>query len=182
MSSSRIRRALAAGELEEARRLLDRPYRFGGQVVQRPRSGADLGWPTANLQVDGRKFLPAEGVYAAWAWAHSLQRSGRRQHRGIGGASCQSRDRGPQGGDGGGDEPGPPAHGGSHRPLRPWRCICSDRKIELEGRADGGAVELLRSQRIRGLEALVAQIGRDADQARQICAAIVPAQTPEADG
>ena len=65
-SSSRIRRALASGELAEAARLLERPYRFSGQVVQGRQLGRQLGWPTANLQVDGRKFLPLEGVYAAW--------------------------------------------------------------------------------------------------------------------
>ena len=67
-SSSRIRRALAAGDLLEATRLLGRPYRFGGTVVSGRGLGRQLGCPTANLQVDGRKFLPLEGVYAAWAW------------------------------------------------------------------------------------------------------------------
>ena len=68
LSSSRIRRSLAAGDLAEAARLLDRPYRFCGRVVQGRGLGRTLGWPTANLQVDGRKFLPMEGVYAARAW------------------------------------------------------------------------------------------------------------------
>jgi len=66
LSSSRIRHALAAGELVEAAQLLERPYRFGGTVVQGRGLGRQLGWPTANLEVDGRKFLPQEGVYAAW--------------------------------------------------------------------------------------------------------------------
>jgi riboflavin kinase/FMN adenylyltransferase len=68
VSSSRIRRALAAADLGEAERLLDRPYRFSGQVVPGRGLGRGLGWPTANLQVDGRKFLPGEGVYAVLAW------------------------------------------------------------------------------------------------------------------
>ena len=68
LSSSRIRRALSGGDLQEATRLLGRPYRFGGRVVQGRGLGRQLGWPTANLQVDGRKFLPLEGVYAAWVW------------------------------------------------------------------------------------------------------------------
>ena len=29
--------------------------------------GKTIGWPTANLKIDGRKFLPSLGVYAAWA-------------------------------------------------------------------------------------------------------------------
>ncbi len=68
VSSSRIRRALAAGDLAEAKRLLQRPYRFSGRVVAGRGLGRGLGWPTANLQVDGRKFLPGEGVYAVWVW------------------------------------------------------------------------------------------------------------------
>ena len=62
LSSSRVRSALAGGDLAEAARLLARPYRFGGRVVQGRGLGRQLGWPTANLQVDGRKFLPLEGV------------------------------------------------------------------------------------------------------------------------
>ena len=34
-----------------------------------------VGWPTANLQVDGRKCLPKEGVYAAWAWRGESQQA-----------------------------------------------------------------------------------------------------------
>ena len=68
LSSSRIRQALAAGQLQEAARLLGRSYRFGGRVVRGRGLGRELGWPTANLQVDGRKFLPLEGVYAARVW------------------------------------------------------------------------------------------------------------------
>lgn len=68
VSSSRIRQALAEGKLPEAEALLGRPYRFEGLVQTGRGLGRQLGWPTANLQVSGRKFLPLEGVYAAWAW------------------------------------------------------------------------------------------------------------------
>jgi len=67
MSSSRIRAALSEGDLATAQQLLGRPYRFSGTVVQGRGLGHTIGWPTANLQVDGRKFLPGLGVYAAWA-------------------------------------------------------------------------------------------------------------------
>ena len=67
MSSSRIRQALEASDLNTAKDLLGRPYRFMGRVVSGRGLGRKLGWPTANLQVDGRKFLPGLGVYAAWA-------------------------------------------------------------------------------------------------------------------
>jgi riboflavin kinase/FMN adenylyltransferase len=75
VSSSRIRLALAEGRISEAEALLGRPYRFEGVVQSGRGLGRQLGWPTANLQVSGRKFLPMEGVYAAWAWP-SDQRSG----------------------------------------------------------------------------------------------------------
>ena len=67
MSSSRIRSALSEGDLQAATTLMGRPYRFRGRVVSGRGLGRKLGWPTANLQVDGRKFLPGLGVYAAWA-------------------------------------------------------------------------------------------------------------------
>lgn len=68
VSSSRIRRALGEGRILEAEALLGRPYRFEGWVRRGRGLGRQLGWPTANLEVSGRKFLPMEGVYAALAW------------------------------------------------------------------------------------------------------------------
>ena len=73
MSSSRIRSALNKGELSIAKKLMGRPYRFRGKVITGRGLGCQLGWPTANLQVDGRKFLPGLGVYAAWAWRNHLE-------------------------------------------------------------------------------------------------------------
>ena len=70
MSSSRIRSALTDGELEIAKELMGRAYRFRGTVVTGRGLGNKIGWPTANLQVNGRKFLPGLGVYAAWAWTN----------------------------------------------------------------------------------------------------------------
>ncbi len=46
--------------------MLNRPYSFNGKVVKGKGIGKSMGWPTANLEIDGRKFLPGEGVYAAW--------------------------------------------------------------------------------------------------------------------
>ena len=68
VSSSRIRQALAEGRLPDAEELLGRPYRFAGRVVKGRGLARQLGWPTANLEVSGRKFLPMEGVYASLAW------------------------------------------------------------------------------------------------------------------
>ena len=67
LSSSRVRKALSNGDLNHAKYLLNRPYTFQGTVKRGKGLGAKIGWPTANLQIDGRKFLPSLGVYAAWA-------------------------------------------------------------------------------------------------------------------
>ena len=68
ISSSRIRKALKEGNLEHANHLLERPYTFRGTVEKGRGLGKKIGWPTANLKIDGRKFLPSLGVYAAWAF------------------------------------------------------------------------------------------------------------------
>ena len=67
LSSSRIRKALTDGDLKHAKYLLNRPYTFRGIVSKGKGLGKTIGWPTANLKIDGRKFLPSLGVYAAWA-------------------------------------------------------------------------------------------------------------------
>ena len=68
ISSSRIRQALSEGNLLEASKLLGRSYTFRGIVEKGKGIGTKIGWPTANLKIDGRKFLPGLGVYASWAW------------------------------------------------------------------------------------------------------------------
>ena len=66
VSSSRVRRLIAAGQVDEARRLLTRPYRIRGVVRHGAARGARIGFPTAN--VDGvDTLLPGPGVYAGRA-------------------------------------------------------------------------------------------------------------------
>ena len=67
LSSSRIRSLLQKGDLKNAYKILKRAYNFKGKVVEGKGIGKNLGFPTANIEIDGRKFLPGEGVYAAWA-------------------------------------------------------------------------------------------------------------------
>lgn len=65
VSSTAIRRAVAGGDLDGAFRGLGRHYSLGGSVVEGARRGRVLGFPTANVAVPGpRKLLPPEGVYA----------------------------------------------------------------------------------------------------------------------
>lgn len=62
-SSTRAREAIAAGDLDEACRVLDRPHELTGRVVHGAERGRLLGFPTANL--DGvPEMLPPDGVYA----------------------------------------------------------------------------------------------------------------------
>ncbi len=145
MSSSRIREALSNGDLQTASALLGRPYRFRGTVVRGRGLGRDLGWPTANLQVDGRKFLPGLGVYAARAWT-----------KGDGEALPAVMNLGPQPT----VDPNSPSAVEVH---------LLDRRIELVGQElVVEPVERLRGQqRFSGLDQLSAQIGKDADAARQ---------------
>ncbi len=65
VSSTRIRKAVAAGRMDEARRGLGRPYSLRGVVVRGDGRGRGLGFPTANLQVaSSDKLLPPAGIYA----------------------------------------------------------------------------------------------------------------------
>jgi riboflavin kinase/FMN adenylyltransferase len=65
VSSSRIRRAVAGGDLVTARAMLGRPYGVVGRVGQGERRGRLLGVPTINLsELSPRKLLPPDGVYA----------------------------------------------------------------------------------------------------------------------
>ncbi len=66
ISSSAIRQALQAGEVERAQQLLGRPYQLVGTVVTGQKVGRTIGFPTANLQVPREKFLPRLGVYSVW--------------------------------------------------------------------------------------------------------------------
>lgn len=68
ISSTRIRRAIAAGEVREAADGLGRAYSIRGTVVRGDGRGRHLGFPTANIEVnDPAKLLPAEGIYVARA-------------------------------------------------------------------------------------------------------------------
>ncbi|KKO53302.1 bifunctional riboflavin kinase/FAD synthetase [Paenibacillus sp. DMB20] len=67
VGSSSIRAALYAGQIEEANRWLGRYYRIRGTVVHGEKRGRKIGFPTANLELEGHYVTPALGVYAVWA-------------------------------------------------------------------------------------------------------------------
>jgi riboflavin kinase/FMN adenylyltransferase len=69
ISSSFIRRAIAAGKMDVAKQLLGRYYHLTAKVVGGHRIGRRLGFPTANLEpISESKLIPAIGVYAVWVW------------------------------------------------------------------------------------------------------------------
>lgn len=64
--STRIREALATGDVAHAAEHLGRPFCFRGVVTHGDRRGRTLGYPTANLPVPDKLACPADGVYAGW--------------------------------------------------------------------------------------------------------------------
>ncbi|MBQ0063956.1 MAG: bifunctional riboflavin kinase/FAD synthetase [Prevotella sp.] len=65
VSSSRIRRLLQQGDVEEANRLLGYDYTLRGTVVHGNHLGRTLGFPTANMgDIDSMKLIPVGGVYS----------------------------------------------------------------------------------------------------------------------
>jgi riboflavin kinase / FMN adenylyltransferase len=67
VSSTRIRALVAAGDMEGARHCLGTPFMVEGEVVKGDQRGRKLGFPTANFVPDDRLAIPGHGVYAAFA-------------------------------------------------------------------------------------------------------------------
>ncbi|MBP9927537.1 MAG: bifunctional riboflavin kinase/FAD synthetase [Cyclobacteriaceae bacterium] len=64
ISSTRIRKALAEGDIDTANHFLGRPYSLSGRVIKGDKLGRVLGFPTANIDLDSHdKLVPAEGIY-----------------------------------------------------------------------------------------------------------------------
>jgi riboflavin kinase / FMN adenylyltransferase len=63
VSSTRARRLVSEGRMDEAGGLLGHPYYIDGEVVEGRRRGREIGFPTANLQTDN-ELVPPDGVYA----------------------------------------------------------------------------------------------------------------------
>lgn len=83
VSSSGVRSALAAGDLEAARQLLGRPYAMSGRVAHGEKLGRELGFPTANIVL--RRRAPLAGIFvvecrldAESAWRPAVASVGRR--------------------------------------------------------------------------------------------------------
>ena len=65
VSSTKIRAALEAGDINKVNKMLGRYYSFSGVVVEGDKRGRELGYPTANIKLsDEDKMLPQIGIYA----------------------------------------------------------------------------------------------------------------------
>ncbi|MCC6848362.1 MAG: bifunctional riboflavin kinase/FAD synthetase [Deltaproteobacteria bacterium] len=144
VSSSAVRRAVAAGDMPLAAKLLGRPHRLGGVVVRGRRRGAAIGFPTANLRVRSGMW-PPDGVYAVRV------RRGERWLDGVANIGTN------------------PTFGVAPRTLEVY---VFDFDADVYGeRLTVGFVERLRGEvAFPSVEALVAQIARDVVEARAVLA------------
>ncbi len=71
VSSTAIRQALAEGDMKRAQKLMGRPFRLHGRVVVGDKRGAELGFPTANIDTNREQALPADGVYTSRAFINA---------------------------------------------------------------------------------------------------------------
>lgn len=63
ISSTKIRNLLLEGDIQEANRMLGYDYELSGKVVHGKKLGREIGFPTANLEVDPIKLVPKKGAY-----------------------------------------------------------------------------------------------------------------------
>lgn len=68
ISSTAIRQALEAGQVEQAREWLGRSYTVTGPVIHGEKRGRLIGYPTANMHIWEQQVIPANGIYASWVW------------------------------------------------------------------------------------------------------------------
>ena len=71
VKSTAIRKQIADGEVSTAANLLGRNYSLNGTVGSGLKRGRELGFPTANLEVDTDLVIPGDGIYATWAHLES---------------------------------------------------------------------------------------------------------------
>jgi len=159
ISSTRIRQSIAAGHVSAAAGDLGRYYDLTGPVIHGDGRGHRINVPTANIQVPAGKIIPANGIYACWAW---LEGSSQRP-----GESLREREKHPAATNVGvrptftPDLPAPAVE--AH--LLDFNRDLYGQQVRLE------FVEVLRpEQKFSSVEALVEQIQADIDLTREILA------------
>jgi riboflavin kinase/FMN adenylyltransferase len=76
VSSTRVRKALLAGDVVNANILLGHPYSITGKVIKGNQIGRELGFPTANLKTEAHKLIPSNGIYAVKVLVDNIQYTG----------------------------------------------------------------------------------------------------------
>ena len=141
ISSTGIRKALLAGDIEKAESFLGYPYFFSGLVIEGNKLGRTIGYPTANLQIkDEHKLIPANGVYAVDV------RLGDRQLKGMMNIGVR------------------PTVGGTHR-LIEVNIFDFDEDIYGQMLKVTLKKHLRNEIKFAGLEELKAQLGKDREEA-----------------
>jgi riboflavin kinase / FMN adenylyltransferase len=142
VSSSRIRSLIAAGEIDAANRCLGAPFLLEGSVVEGDGRGRTLGFPTANIVPPDDLVTPGHGVYAAFA-------DGRPAAVNVGVRPTFETGRG---------------------------LLVEAYLIDFEGDLYGKTLRIAFIARLRGerrfpsTEDLIAQMHRDVEAARELCA------------
>ncbi|MFN3593350.1 MAG: bifunctional riboflavin kinase/FAD synthetase [Thiobacillaceae bacterium] len=143
-SSTAVREALAAGDMATAAQLLGRPYSISGRVIGGDRLGRRLGWPTANIQLKHNR-PPLTGIFAV-----RVQGLDRPDWPGV--ASLGTR---------------PTVHANG-KPTLEVHLFNFDRDIYRAHLRVEFLHKLRDEARFASIEALIAQIERDAAQAREL--------------
>jgi riboflavin kinase/FMN adenylyltransferase len=148
VSSTRIRSLVAAGEVEAATRCLGAPFLLEGIVVEGDGRGRKLGFPTANIVPADDLISPGHGVYAAFANGHPAAVN-------VGIRPTFETGRG---------------------------LLVEAYLIDFEGDLYGKTLRIAFIDRLRGerrfpgVEDLIAQMHRDVEVARKLCASFTPPQ------
>ena len=150
-SSTEVRQLLTEGDVATAADVLGRAHHVSGTVVRGLQRGRELGFPTANLSRDAQGLVPGDGVYAGWLIRHGLDEDDP-DHRLPAAISIGTN----------------PTFDNVARTVEAHVLDRTD--LDLYG--ETVSVELVR--RLRGndkfdsIDALVEQIGRDVDTAREL--------------
>jgi len=152
ISSTSIRERLAAGDVAGAAAVLGRPHRVEGVVVRGHMRGRALGFPTANLEVPPHRAIPADGVYAGWLAA--LDTHGTETERWPAAISVGTN----------------PTFGGGDRTVEAYALDRDDLDLYGVRAAIDFAVRLRGTERFDTVDALVAQMREDVNQARALTA------------
>ena len=77
VSSTKVRQALGAGEMEKAANLMGHPFTLNGKVVRGAGIGHTLGYPTANIDINSQhKLVPPSGIYAVKVIHNEIRHNG----------------------------------------------------------------------------------------------------------